>query len=242
MAKSKPKLETRIKRWGERDEEAVSVSFTAYGSPQTNQRTGSNGKIRFTPTKTKVARQQIAQAFLAECGKDWTPHEHGVRLRVGAYHQQPKTNWWPFKPCLKKPDGDNVLKLVGDALNGIAWRDDQQIADMRFTRCWGKPRIEVHIDFIPEVTKPRHGAVKLCEGLYGVFWWGRWLGGLIKAKAGYIYLANGREPDPHEYEKVMSCPYLDGRSWKTLKQAEEELMKPPPEPFGGAIRMAVCDD
>jgi Holliday junction resolvase RusA-like endonuclease len=27
-----------------------------------------------------------------------------------------------------KPDVDNVLKLVGDALNGIAWADDKQIA------------------------------------------------------------------------------------------------------------------
>lgn len=28
----------------------------------------------------------------------------------------------------KKPDLDNVVKLIGDALNGIAWLDDAQIA------------------------------------------------------------------------------------------------------------------
>ena len=28
---------------------------------------------------------------------------------------------------LKKPDADNILKVVADALNGIAYQDDKQI-------------------------------------------------------------------------------------------------------------------
>lgn len=37
---------------------------------------------------------------------------------------------WPTA----KPDLDNVLKLVGDALNGIVWRDDKQIVRAEVVR------------------------------------------------------------------------------------------------------------
>lgn len=37
---------------------------------------------------------------------------------------------WPTS----KPDLDNVLKLVGDALNGIVWQDDKQIVRAEVVR------------------------------------------------------------------------------------------------------------
>jgi Holliday junction resolvase RusA-like endonuclease len=36
-----------------------------------------------------------------------------------------------------KPDLDNVLKLIGDALNGVAWRDDSQIVKASISRRYG---------------------------------------------------------------------------------------------------------
>jgi Holliday junction resolvase RusA-like endonuclease len=36
-----------------------------------------------------------------------------------------------------KPDVDNVLKLIGDALNGIAWADDKQIASVCIEKRYG---------------------------------------------------------------------------------------------------------
>jgi len=41
-------------------------------------------------------------------------------------------------PHRQKPDIDNALKLVCDALNDCAWRDDVQIVDARVTRRWGE--------------------------------------------------------------------------------------------------------
>lgn len=36
-----------------------------------------------------------------------------------------------------KPDADNTLKLLSDALNGIVWKDDAQLVDVRLTKRYG---------------------------------------------------------------------------------------------------------
>lgn len=48
--------------------------------------------------------------------------------------------------CLKKPDIDNYIKLVCDALNGIAWEDDNEVAEVyAIKRYSNNPRTEVSI-------------------------------------------------------------------------------------------------
>lgn len=36
-----------------------------------------------------------------------------------------------------KPDVDNTLKLLADALNGVVWRDDSQLVDVRVIKRYG---------------------------------------------------------------------------------------------------------
>lgn len=44
-----------------------------------------------------------------------------------------------------KPDVDNVLKAVGDGLNGVAWADDKQIAQVAVVRHYGEqPHLRVY--------------------------------------------------------------------------------------------------
>ncbi len=47
-------------------------------------------------------------------------------LNIVDVHQLPKNGWLGMQ-CRKKPDLDNAMKLVADALNGVAYRDDAQI-------------------------------------------------------------------------------------------------------------------
>ncbi len=47
-------------------------------------------------------------------------------------------------PKVTKPDVDNIAKLGLDGLNGIAWKDDGQVAVMRAAKVWG-PRAETHV-------------------------------------------------------------------------------------------------
>ena len=43
---------------------------------------------------------------------------------------------------LTKPDADNVLKLVLDALNGLAYLDDKQVTRLRYRATpWSPPSI-----------------------------------------------------------------------------------------------------
>lgn len=45
---------------------------------------------------------------------------------------------------LKKPDADNIAKIICDALNGIAYHDDSQIARLSVTKIYEEsPKVEV---------------------------------------------------------------------------------------------------
>ena len=49
-------------------------------------------------------------------------------------------------PCTKKPDADNVLKIVMDGLNGVAYEDDKQVVDATVhKRSWTDARVMVDI-------------------------------------------------------------------------------------------------
>lgn len=77
-----------------------------------------------------------------------------LALTVTAIFAQPKG--WSKKRCqaalsapewhVAKPDGDNVLKAVGDGLNGIIWKDDSQLARCVITKAYGEtPGLTVEV-------------------------------------------------------------------------------------------------
>ena len=70
-----------------------------------------------------------------------------VEVSVGIYFAVPKSySKERTTKCLAnvirptcKPDADNVLKAVCDALNGIAYADDREITDTRTYKRYGAP-------------------------------------------------------------------------------------------------------
>ena len=49
----------------------------------------------------------------------------------------------------KKPDADNVAKIILDGLNHIAWDDDTQVVDMMVTKRYSdEPMVSVIIEEI----------------------------------------------------------------------------------------------
>lgn len=76
-----------------------------------------------------------------------------VRVVIKAYHKPPKKSKkvvedmlnWLILPT-KRPDIDNISKIILDGLNGVAWDDDAQVCDLLvFKRYAEDPYVEVFI-------------------------------------------------------------------------------------------------
>lgn len=98
-----------------------------------------NGRT-FTDAKTTNAEAWVRACAVEQVGQ---PVLDGpLQLRIEYEIAIPKS--WPKKKLAMaramllmpsvKPDVDNVVKLVGDALNGIVWRDDSQIYELHVSR------------------------------------------------------------------------------------------------------------
>lgn len=134
------------------------VAFRVFGTVRTNERHRHGQGRTWTPARTNAARREIVQAFREE-EPGWTVWEGPVELTLTCVHQTPKSGW-PGQQCNRKPDLDNVVKLVGDALNGVAYRDDAQIAQVIARKHYGdQSGIVVELRFLPEPVKPQHGWV-----------------------------------------------------------------------------------
>lgn len=113
-----------------------------------------NGHARlFTPEKTVNYECRVADAG-AEVMAGRAPLQGPLELCVEAYFQVQKgaskrrlaivaagKDWHT-----SKPDADNVLKVAGDALNGIVWRDDALVASARIIKLYSTtPRLEITV-------------------------------------------------------------------------------------------------
>lgn len=83
------------------------------------------GQQPFTPKATRDAEKRVAAVF-REAHPDWVPLEGPLTVTAEF-----------FRRTKRHVDTDNLMKLVTDALNGIAWADDEQIDDLRGIRYYG---------------------------------------------------------------------------------------------------------
>lgn len=98
----------------------------------------------YTPRKFADYEERIAAEFRKQLSK---PLEGAVSLKVTVQRRLPKSR--PKKtasePDTFRPDLDNVLKLVMDALNGVAYLDDNQVTLIQAEKL---PRIRIDEEFV----------------------------------------------------------------------------------------------
>ena len=97
----------------------------------------------FTPNETLSAEQWVRVCWMEQIGRVFLtgPLEVEVEITV----QVPSS--WRGEKVKKamagklmptgKPDLDNTAKLLLDALNGIAWRDDAQVVGLKVSKRYG---------------------------------------------------------------------------------------------------------
>ncbi len=116
-------------------------SCTVPGKPvgKARPRLGRGGRV-YTPAATTKAERAVANAWRAQVG---IIHTGPVHVTLAIAFAVPKSiakaerarrleaGWHTHKP-----DIDNVVKLVLDALNGVAYDDDTQVVSISTTKRW----------------------------------------------------------------------------------------------------------
>ncbi len=112
-----------------------------------------NGHVaHYTPDKTARYENLVRLAAQQAMG-DAAPVEGAVTLVVRAFLSIPGS--WSQKKQraaalgeitpTKRPDLDNILKAIKDGANGVTWKDDSQVVDVRASKRYGSPRVEVEV-------------------------------------------------------------------------------------------------
>lgn len=115
------------------------MDFLVYGKPIGKQRPrfSRSSHSVYTPDKTVQYERKIGEAYTAAGGK-CIPADCYVCVSVSVFFPIPKSySKGKRKACIdgdirpdKKPDIDNVLKVVLDALNSLAYDDDKQVVEV----------------------------------------------------------------------------------------------------------------
>lgn len=135
------------------------VTFTVPGEPCGKGRArtvNAHGrKMSYTPEKTTNYEALVKLMFRQAAGDFFLGAGVPVRMRIDAYYSTPKSE---SKKRLrgmlmgllfptKKPDWDNIGKIVSDALNGVAYKDDAQVVDGRVVKHYSDvPHTDVLIE------------------------------------------------------------------------------------------------
>jgi len=109
----------------------------------------------YTDSETRAYEKKVRQAFLAAYPlREPFPKGEPVRAVMTAYYAIPKSESKIKRELMatgyirptKKPDTDNIAKIVLDSLNGLAYHDDAQVVTCEVRKYYGiEPRVEVEV-------------------------------------------------------------------------------------------------
>ena len=136
-----------------RVENFVTKTFTIPGAPFGKQRPRVTRWGTYTPEKTMKYEELVRTIYQEQC-ENYSFADMPISVSVIAY--APPLSKFNKKQraaalageiyATRKPDLDNVMKIILDALNGIAYQDDLYIYEMHIRREYSdEPRVVVTI-------------------------------------------------------------------------------------------------
>ena len=135
----------------------MEVIFEVPGQPRGKERPRwtmvSNTSIVYTPRNTRDYEETIRTYYKINNFKAFKKDD-ALEISAIAYYQIPKNTKKSHKLLMlkgeilptKKPDIDNIIKVVLDALNGVAYFDDKQVCKVNFIKMYSEePRLKILI-------------------------------------------------------------------------------------------------
>lgn len=122
--------------------ETYTINMKIIGKARPRQ---GRGKHFYTPKRTQQAENEIRKTIQPMAIK----HEGAVALTISFYFLKPKkiTHKYSTEYPTKKPDIDNTIKLILDALNNIVYHDDVQVVDLVTKKRYGEvEQIEIIVE------------------------------------------------------------------------------------------------
>lgn len=118
----------------------VPGEITGKGRPRVNTYTCQV----YTPTKTKEYELLVQQYFKIKYPR-YTVLEGRITVKIIAYFKIPKSATKKEKELIeqglisptKKPDIDNIVKIVLDSMNKVSFKDDNQITKIEVEKVYG---------------------------------------------------------------------------------------------------------
>ncbi|MDN9633205.1 RusA family crossover junction endodeoxyribonuclease [Clostridioides difficile] len=134
----------------------MKINFTIDGEPVGKERPRMNSitKRTYTPNKTKNYEDYIKYLYQSKVRYYFDGY---IKMTLRCYYSIAKSNSKKVKEQKrnnvlrpsKKPDIDNVVKIVADALNEIAYKDDTQIVEVVASKYYSdRPRVEIELEEI----------------------------------------------------------------------------------------------
>lgn len=99
----------------------------------------------YTPQATADYEERVRMEYQAQCGNAYFERGVPLAVKIVAYMPIPQSVSQKQRErmlrgaiaCVKKPDWDNIGKIICDALNGLAWHDDAQIVRATVSKLYG---------------------------------------------------------------------------------------------------------
>lgn len=100
----------------------------------------------YTPAKTASYENLVKLMFREQTDRPYFDRNHELALRIDARFAIPKSAGKRARHEMeigirrptKKPDADNLIKTIADALNGLAYHDDSQIVYAEVMKHYGE--------------------------------------------------------------------------------------------------------
>lgn len=148
------------------------MKFTIPGEPKAKGRHRTSNGHSYTPESTAMYENWIKQCFILAADKERL--EGQIEAHIKAFFSIPKSTpkrkrelmlSGAIRP-IKKPDWDNIGKVVCDALNKMAYGDDSGIVTGIVEKWYSdEPRVEVELIQLemPVIEKPKKPRKKVNE-------------------------------------------------------------------------------